>query len=212
MKQFWLAGVLALMLVARENPFVPVVDETVLPIASNRIQSLPPLKTREFGLPSTARTVQSVTVRYIALDGSLNEKVVDINRSIDWHKPLFFGQAGEVRTAPNKPAKSDKTNDDADETIAVFDWLGLKFGPNRVEVLTEDPKLRILHVPEPFKIVIDFKRNARFLTRHYALKHTPFVAADIGNHKGYYRLVLTLDAHYRYRVTKTKDGYLVRVR
>ena len=38
-----------------------------------------------FALPSDALTIESLIVRYRDDDGALHEKIVDINRSIDWH-------------------------------------------------------------------------------------------------------------------------------
>ena len=50
-----------------------------------------------FALPSDALTIESLIVRYRDDDGVLHEKIVDINRSIDWHDDF-------VLSASAKPA------------------------------------------------------------------------------------------------------------
>nr|WP_315082544.1 hypothetical protein [uncultured Campylobacter sp.] len=50
-----------------------------------------------FALPSDALTIESLIVRYKDDDGALHEKIVDINRSIDWHDDF-------VLSASAKPA------------------------------------------------------------------------------------------------------------
>nr|WP_314883675.1 hypothetical protein [uncultured Campylobacter sp.] len=50
-----------------------------------------------FALPSNALTIESLIVRYRDDDGVLHEKIVDINRSIDWHDDF-------VLSASAKPA------------------------------------------------------------------------------------------------------------
>ena len=50
-----------------------------------------------FALPSDALTIESLIVRYRDDDGALYEKIVDINRSIDWHDDF-------VLSASAKPA------------------------------------------------------------------------------------------------------------
>jgi hypothetical protein len=50
-----------------------------------------------FALPSDALTIESLIVRYRDDDGALHEKIIDINRSIDWHDDF-------VLSASAKPA------------------------------------------------------------------------------------------------------------
>lgn len=63
-------------------------------------QNTPALKNftqQTFALPSDALTIESLIVRYRDDDGALHEKIVDINRSIDWHDDF-------VLSASAKPA------------------------------------------------------------------------------------------------------------
>ena len=48
-----------------------------------------------FALPSDALTIESLIVRYRDDDGALHEKIVDINRSIDWHDDFMLSASAK---------------------------------------------------------------------------------------------------------------------
>lgn len=48
-----------------------------------------------FALPSDALTIESLIVRYRDDDGALHEKIVDINRSIDWHDDFVLSASAK---------------------------------------------------------------------------------------------------------------------
>ncbi len=227
---------------ARENPFKPVIDETVLPVTSNKVQKAPPFKKTEIRLPVDARVLTSVAIYYQALDGSIKKEIVAIDRSVDWHRPLVVSQGLPCEKAKNPvPAKhpeptkrkatkpktksrsvsavrSVKKKGSKPSPIAKkgvyrpLPFLGLKFDKRSLRIVTSDEKIRVFHLANPFKVVIDFKRNAAFLSRHKKIGKAPFMAVDIGNHEGYYRLVVTLDGPYRYSLSKIADGYILYLR
>ena len=196
-------------LAARENPFKPVIDATVLPVTSNRVVQKPPFTQKVVQLPSDARVLTSVTIAYQALDGSIQKISVPIDRAIDWHRPILISQTSARSSSQRKRAKTKRSGT---SIYRPLPFLALRFHAKHVDILTRDPKIRLFHVVDPFKIVIDFKRQARFLSRHKKIAQPPFVQVDVGNHQGYYRVVLTLDGPYRYTLTKTADGYRLRLR
>ena len=202
---FWLTT-----LTARENPFKPIIDTTVLPVTSNRIEHKPPFDKEVVRLPSDARVLISVTIAYQALDGSLQKISVPIDRAIDWHRPVIISQTPATALSHRKTAAKTKRNDAS--VYRPLPFLTLRFHDKSIDIVTKDPKIRLFHVVDPFKVVIDFKRRARFLSRHKKIDKPPFVQVDVGNHQGYYRLVLTLDGPYRYSLIKTDDGYRLRLR
>ena len=227
---------------ARENPFKPVIDETVLPVTSNKVEKAPPFKKTEIRLPVDARVLTSVAIYYQALDGSIKKEIVAVDRSVDWHEPIVVSQglpceesqkpssrknpgaaksgavkkkavkpetaAKPVKKKAAKPSKAAKK----EGLYRPLPFLGLKFGARSLRIVTPDDKIRIFHLADPFKVVIDFKRNAAFLSRHKKIAKPPFTAVDIGNHEGYYRLVVTLDGPYRYSLSKIADGYILNLR
>jgi len=91
-KVFVLVFLMILSLHARENPFFPAAGEADIPFTSNAAMHLEPLKRAALSLPSTARTIESITVKYKNLDGSLSTKTEKLGNRVDWHLPLFISQ------------------------------------------------------------------------------------------------------------------------
>ncbi|BBG64825.1 putative periplasmic protein [Hydrogenimonas sp.] len=211
------------LLYARENPFKRVIDNTVLPLASNEVKKAPPFKSSKISLPNDARVLTSVVIYYQSLDGSIKKLVTPVDRSIDWHKPIYISQSFKsVSPAGSKKAeravkrhkKREERKGPSRESGKLFKplpFLSLEVGEKSVKIVTKDRKIRSFHLSRPFKIALDFKRRAGFLTKRISLSKPPFKAIEIGNHDGYYRVVLTLDAPYRYRVVESGDGYIVKL-
>ena len=223
-----------LSLAARENPFKPIIDNTVLPVTSNSVEKAPPFEEVKVQLPADARVLTSVAIYYQSIDGSIKKEIVAIDRSIDWHDPILITQTGigtkpkkrSTKTKPaaakaihKKPSTAKRTKPTArpsspkeENLYTPLPFISIKFEDNAVRIVTDDEKIRVFHLADPFKIAIDFRRDAAFLTKHRTLGKAPFKAVDIGNHKGYYRVVFTLDAPYRYTVSKIADGYIIDLR
>jgi len=87
-----LTFLLCFLLDARENPFFPADGENDMPLSSNILQKQEPLKRATLTFPSTARTIEELTVTFKNLDGSIEKKSITLNNSIDWHLPLFISQ------------------------------------------------------------------------------------------------------------------------
>jgi len=206
-----------MLLQARENPFKPVIDNTVLPVSSNRVKKAPPFRSAKVSLPNDARVLTSVVVYYQSVDGSIKKLITPVDRSVDWHRPLYLSQNPPSRAeAPSGASQERKRGAGPKKGASVksavyrpLPFLSLELGEKSLKIATKDEKIRSFHLSRPFKVVLDFKREAGFLTKHIALDRAPFLSVDIGNHDGYYRVVLTLDAPYRYRIEKAKDGYIV---
>ena len=209
------------LLQARENPFKPVIDNTVLPVSSNQVKKAPPFKSAKVSLPNDARVLTSVVVYYQSIDGSIKKLITPVDRSVDWHRPLYLSQNPPLQTkavkaahkelkkrVKRKPA-SKRTVSAKKSTYRPLPFLSLEVGEKSLKIVTKDKKIRSFHLSRPFKVALDFKRKAGFLTKHIALNRAPFMSIDIGNHSGYYRVVLTLDAPYRYKIKKAEDGYIV---
>ncbi|MDD3462473.1 MAG: AMIN domain-containing protein [Sulfurospirillaceae bacterium] len=96
--------------------------------------------------------------------------------------------------------------------LSFMDFVSFDILKNEIKIITDDEKIRDLLVSQPCKIVIDFKRDASFFTKKFELNSAPFVSIVLGNHNGYYRVVIELDGQYRYDTIKQEDGYLVRLK
>jgi len=206
-KTFTILLFMILALGARENPFFPANGEADIPLSSNQVTTLPPLKRATLTLPSTARVLESVTVKYKNLDGSVHEKTEILQNSIDWHLPLFISQNyGDSASIPEtiKVKKRSKF-----VKIASLKFITLYTNKNELKVVTKDKMIRNFLLVKPHRIVCDFKREIDIRSYEKDINNkSRFTKLRVGYHTGYYRVVIELDGYYRYKLQKRDNGYL----
>jgi len=205
---FFVLFFLPLLLFGRENPFFPVDASQEIPLTSNQIRQIPPLKRATMTLPSTARTVESVTVAYKNLDGSIATKKIELHNSIDWHLPLFISQNyGSSPEIPKKGVLKEKYT-----KIVSLEFIQFYADAKKLKVVTEDKMLRSFLLVKPHRIVCDFKRETDIGSYVKNIKKPSlFKKIRVGTHKGYYRVVIELDGYYQYKLKQIKEGYLFRL-
>ena len=207
MKHLLFILLIPIFLFSRENPFFPADNAEDIPLTTNQIENIEPLKRATIKLPSTARTIESVTVKYKNLDGSISSKKIQLHNSIDWHLPLFISQnydASPERTLYKKREKVAKY-----KKIASLDFISFYADGKKLKVVTEDKMLRNFLLVKPHRIVCDFQRDTdfgSFVKRVSA--PSLFKKIRIGTHSGYYRVVIELDGYYQYKVKKSSSGYI----
>lgn len=196
---------------ARENPFFPSDGEVDIPTTSNQSKKLPPLKRVAVTLPSSARTIESMTITYKDLDGSVHDKKEILNNAIDWHIPLFLSQNIEAGASSNKrtPLKTKVKKQKKFSKIASLKFISLYNRDNEIKITTKDKLLREFLLVKPHRIVCDFKRDIDIRSYEKHIKSKSVVKrVRIGNHSGYYRVVIELDGYYRYKSKKIANGYI----
>lgn len=209
MRSLFFLLLLPFVLFARENPFFPAEGEVEMPFSSNISQELVPLKRATLTLPSTARTIEKMSITYKNLDGSIVTKSIQLNNSIDWHLPLFLSQ--------NYGSSSEKTNPEIQKNekfkkLASLKYVSLYAKKREIKLETQDELIRNFLLPKPHRIVCDFKREIeiRSFTKTFS-KSAVVKKFRVGNHDGYYRVVIELDGYYRYELEKTDSGYLFKL-
>ncbi len=208
-KFFFLLFLLLLSLEARDNPFFPPSDEQELPFSSNQQVEVTSLKRATISLPSTARTVESVSVQYKNLDGSIEEKKIELHNSIDWHLPLFISQNyGVSDSSTQTKSQSEKT---AYNLIATLPFIQFHVANKEMKVLTKDTIIRDFLLTKPHRIVVDFKREIDIRSYEKDIAKSSFTKVRVGNHKGYYRVVIELDGYYTYKIEQIKEGYIFKL-
>jgi len=191
---------------ARENPFFPDQSIESMPITSNHINTYPLLKRAAISLPDQARVLEEVTISYKTLDGSIEKKSLKVNRSVDWHIPLFISQSyasSDEDRVVSKPLKSQNVD---------FKFIDFQISDKTIQIKTDDKLIRNFLLVNPHRIVLDFEREANFLSYEKSLSTQPFTQLRIGNHDGYYRVVISLDGRYRYGLKSTHTGYAIEIR
>ena len=193
---------------ARENPFFPSDGEVDMPMTSNQVKTLLPLKRIAVTLPSSARTIESMTITYKDLDGSIHNKKEILNNTIDWHIPLFLSQNidDSISIKKQDPIKI-KTK--KFENITSLKFISLYSRDNEIKITTKDELLRNFLLVKPHRIVCDFKREIDIRSyENYVKTKSVVKRVRVGNHNGYYRVVIELDGYYRYKSKKIADGYI----
>ena len=195
-----------LSLNARENPFFAPKGQSV-PITSNMDTSLVPLKQASLSLPSTARVIESVTIKYKNLDGSQDTKSISLDNKIDWHLPVFVSQSYQNVQDTKKSARHSY------KKLLHLKFISFDEDGKTLKVTTSDKMIRNFLLVNPHRIVFDFKRELDI--RSYikkSPKNSIFTKIRIGNHKGYYRVVVELDGYYSYQLHHSKNVYIFKLR
>ena len=199
---------------ARENPFFPSKGEKDIPYSSNQTKDIPQLKRATISLPSQARVIKKVTIEYESLDASIDTKSIELDNSVDWHLPIFISQSyteqptqkAEENT-PKKVLKQEKKK--SYTNVAEIEYAKFSIMDKSMKIVTEDKLIRNFLLVQPHRIVIDFKRDSSMKSYLHKIKDSVFTKVRIGNHDGYYRVVVELDGYYRYKLNKSSDGYLI---
>jgi len=204
---------LGISLFARENPFFPTGSELDIPLNIAQNQKTPALKRATLSLPSTAREIQSIIVKYKNLDGSISTKELELHNSIDWHLPIFISQNYELSQDLKQEQKTFKVQ--KKKIIKFKKFTSLSFisfytKGKTLKIVTKDKLLRSFLIVRPHRIVCDFKRNIDLKSfKKPANKKNIFKKITIGTHKGYYRVVIELDGYYKFNIKHTKNRYFI---
>ena len=202
-----------ILIEARENPFFPSKGEQDLPYTSNQDRKLSPLKKASISLPSNARVIKKVIVEYENLDASSAKKEIELNHSIDWHLPIFISQNYidelQAHTSEAKIQKKSTKVKNSYKKVAEVKHATFFISNNNLKIITGDKLIRNFLLGQPHRIVMDFKRDSSLKTYIKNVDKDPFTKIRVGNHDGYYRVVVELDGYYRYKLKKQADGCLV---
>lgn len=184
-------------LLARENPFFAADPSKIQKVTSNIPDTKPPMGSVNYTLPDHARILKEVTFTIQNLDGSIESRKIEIDQSIDWHRPITVSQANGGSAAR---ALTGNSSASADFGFIRFDTKG-----KRLSIKTADPLVRHFVLSDPSRIVLDFKRDASFKSEEKRLNAAPYLNVSLGNHGKFVRATITLDGRYAYGLNKTGE-------
>ena len=199
---------LIISLNARENPFFPSLGEQEIPFTSNEDRTKLPLKRATIDIPSQARLIKRVTIEFKNLDGSMESKSIELDNSIDWHLPIFISQS---YTDPKKHEPVEIKEPDF-KKLSEIKFASFYSFEKTLKIVTTDKMIRNFLLVNPHRIVVDFEKDAKLKWMSKINKNNVFSKIRVGNHKGYYRVVVELDGYYRYKMQKIDNGYLFKLR
>jgi hypothetical protein len=175
-----------ILLFARINPFEPVVNPS-----STKVIKTEYFKEKKIFLGEDARVLKKIIFVYQNLNGDIKQKEVLINKNIDFHYPIIISHHHK-----NYSFKEIK-----------FDSLfSLYIKDKTIFIKTKDKLIRKLFLIKPFRLVLDFKKDATFITIKKTISNSFLKKVVVGNHNWYYRVVLYFDANYKYKIAKTQEG------
>ena len=207
-----LALSLFVSLQARENPFFPSEGEKDLPFTSNESTKIPKLKKASITLPSHARVIKKVTIEYENLDASVEKRSIDLNNAVDWHLPIFISQnyaEQTVQKALDTSIKKVIKKKNVYKSVGKIKHSAFFVSDKNLKIVTDDKLIRNFLLGQPHRIVMDFSRESSLKTYIKDIEKSVFTKIRIGNHDGYYRVVIELDGYYRYKLKKQPDGCLI---
>ncbi len=209
-KLIFILLILSVSLIARDNPFSSVKDLQGMGKAITIKDTRENFSEVKMILPSTARILKEVELHYQNLDGSIQSKTIKIDEKIDWHDELVLQKIKDTKKRYIEPIKVEEPMSEPNQKVLNFkDIISFAINDKKLHVTTDDVKIRDFLITNPYKIVLDFKRELAFTTKKFNLTTNKFKDITIGKHDGYYRVAILLDGQYKYTLQKINNGFII---
>lgn len=197
-RSLFLSLILLTPLLSRENPFFALDPSKSQKLTSNTIETKPPMGIVNYTLPDQARILKEVTFTIQNLDGSIENRKIVIDQSIDWHRKITLSQSShnQIHLANHK-------------TSADFGFIRFDVNGKLLSIRTTDPLSRHFVLSDPNRIVLDFNRHAIFKTEQKQLNTGIYQNVMISNHGKFVRATITLDGRYRYTLKKLGESITI---
>lgn len=126
------------------------------------------------------------------------------------------GSSSSTSSVTYSKAKVESHSSSSSSSTAQKPLASISYGFGKIDffensflLITSDPIKRSFMIDKPKKLVIDFNKKRDFATKSYTIHHPLFTKVELGSHKSYYRLAVTIQGDCRYRIEKQEEGYLV---
>jgi len=141
-------------------------------------------------LPKDAVALKSIIFIYQDRKGDINQSTVIVNKNILPNKPFIISH--------NSKSVSNK----------VLVKINLK--DKQIYIRTKDELFRTFVLYNPFRIVLDFKRDVKFITINKDIKDNPYISKlVVGAHNNFYRISFYFKKKFNYKIKETKDGVMI---
>lgn len=147
----------------------------------------------DIALPSTARLIKKVEITYQNIDGSIDSVYLNLNGKIDWRSPLNLSHS-PLKKSPPSTSKWYYIND------------------NNIYIQYMGALQRDFIMQNPYRIVLDFDINMKYLRKKINLNNKYFKSIRYGLHDNFIRVVVELSGDYVYSLRKDKNGVNINVK
>ena len=210
---------------------IPIRPEILPAATSTPPATPPPLKnftSRSFSLPSDALAIEQITVRYTGSDGASHEKIIDINRSINWQDDFIISasakpalqRALDVSVTSKDPNLKNQTPQASAatssaprlelplETLKFDDELRFVIHQNNIQIITAD-EFKSSDVNASGVLEAEFWRQDIPLSgASFAVNIGGFSDINVTKEDGYYRIgVRSREGNLSIR--RKDGGYLI---
>ncbi|MBZ7987106.1 AMIN domain-containing protein [Campylobacter canadensis] len=227
MKKIFFLIMLNIFLLARENPFSPIIFLN----KPSMIENKQFLNEINFSFPQDARILKSITFNYIDLNANERNFKININESVNFNE--IYSLINKNNYEKSRNIKQNKENDkellqekiikDEDnlqqQTIQnkadkqsdftyMNNAMSLEIKDNIITINSYFKLLRRFMLKNPNRLVFDFqitttlKNDSKILENNLYLKKI-----DFGVHQDFYRVVFTLNGLYDYSLDINKNIY-----
>lgn len=176
------------VLLARENPFVPIVNIN----NPSPIEEIKEFKKQAFNVPSDARVLNKMKLIYTNVDGTLKEFELDINEALDWHKVYMLLDAHELTNQNNEEKNTelkevDKIKlalkeEDKEEDKTTKKEVNESKKEIKEEIKVKEFKPLEYYFSSDFSVIIDRKliliKTYNSLLREFCLKNPNRIVLD----------------------------------
>lgn len=176
------------VLLARENPFVPIVNIN----NPSPIEEIKEFKKQAFNVPSDARVLNKMKLIYTNVDGTLKEFELDINEALDWHKVYMLLDAHELTNQNNEEKNTelkevDKIKlalkeEDKEEDKTTKKEVNESKKEIKEEIKVKEFKPLEYYFSSDFSVIIDRKliliKTYNSLLREFSLKNPNRIVLD----------------------------------
>ncbi len=192
MKKVALLSLVALWLVARENPFF-LPREQVAPIPAPKEQ---PIQAKQTKLPTAAPKQPAKSPK--------NEANASAEAATQ-------APALQERNATKSAVLENNTSIVYQKDITL-PFVKVRFAEDAFLVSTKDPIKRKFMLDSPKKFVIDYAAKRSFGYKKFPVEVGRFGKLEMASHPGYYRIAISLRGCEKFDFRKLDEGFLFRCR
>lgn len=174
-----------------------------------------------FKLPSDAKILSSISIKYIDKNGIMQEKCIDINKSFDWQEEFVLQKnpKPELSKIFDVSVTSEKKDDSLNNNLLSkelnidFDIIkycdNLKLIPekNYIKIITKDKLKQHFMNKRTKTLEIEFFSDNNINQGEININKKDFTKAYIIPQNGYFQMFIKVNGNFT--IKKDYDGYIV---